>query len=181
MTAREPDGPIGNEILARIESAVLVIADLTHERPNCYYEVGYAHAIGKRVIFSVRKDHDPRRASRNAADPKIHFDLDNHKFSFWEAGEWSRLRVELRGRIAESVRRLRAGASIEDRRSETGEQEILTYMRDVQSSTVDRVVFNVRAIAQELGWPTEDVEVILTRLVDKAHIKDYDTGRYVLA
>jgi nucleoside 2-deoxyribosyltransferase len=181
MTAREPDGPIGNEILAHIESAVLVIADLTHERPNCYYEVGYAHAKGKRVIFSACKDHDPRRASRNATDPKIHFDLDSHKFSFWETGEWSRLRVELRGRIAESLRRLRVGASFEDRRSETGEEEILNYMSETQSSTADKVVFNVRAIAQEIGWPTDDVEVVLTRLVGKALVKEYDAGCFVLA
>jgi hypothetical protein len=74
MVTREPEGPIGNEILARIESARLVIADLTHERQNCYYGVGYAHAMGKKVIFTVRKDHDPRRVGRTASDPKIHFD-----------------------------------------------------------------------------------------------------------
>ena len=178
MVAREPDGPIGNEILARIESARLVIADLTHERPNCYYEVGYAHAKGKRVIFSAREDHNPRRSGREPSDPKIHFDLDSHKFSFWKEGEWTRLRVELRKRIAEHIR---AETTIKDRRSEAGEKEILGYMQETQASAPGRVIFNIRAVAQELGWPTEDVEVVLTRLVGKALVKEYDKGRYTLA
>ena len=33
-------------IAALIEKASLIVCDLTHERPNVYYELGYAHGVG---------------------------------------------------------------------------------------------------------------------------------------
>ncbi|MCG8319773.1 MAG: hypothetical protein MI921_09755 [Cytophagales bacterium] len=45
------------EIMRQIERATFVVADLTGERPNVYYEVGYAHRADKEVILMARKDH----------------------------------------------------------------------------------------------------------------------------
>ena len=35
------------------------MADLTHERPNVYYEIGYAHAFKKPTILTARKGTEP--------------------------------------------------------------------------------------------------------------------------
>ena len=176
MVKNEPEKEITDEILARLESARLVIADMTYEKPNCYYEVGYAHAKGKKVIFCARADHDPRRTGRQEKDMKIHFDLDSHRFSFWQTGEWSRLRMELRDRIEQSLRRLNTGATVAARRSEAGEAEVLDYMREAQSGVMGRVIFHNRAIAQEMGWPVEDVDFLLRRLGEIGAIEEHEGG-----
>ncbi len=43
-------GPIPTRILREIEEAEFVIIDLSVERPNVYYELGYAHGVGNRPI-----------------------------------------------------------------------------------------------------------------------------------
>ena len=48
------DYRITDKILTSIRRAGLVIVDLTHERPNVYFELGFARGLGKTVITIMR-------------------------------------------------------------------------------------------------------------------------------
>jgi hypothetical protein len=48
------DYRITDQILAMISRARFIVADLTHERPNVYFELGYARGLGKKVITILR-------------------------------------------------------------------------------------------------------------------------------
>jgi nucleoside 2-deoxyribosyltransferase len=176
MIEREPSASILNEILSRIETAKLIVADLTFERPNCYYEVGYAQAKGKKVIFTAREDHDPRRPNRQPNGPKVHFDLDSHRISFWRQDALTELRLELTQRIEEAVRGLEASVTTHDRLGEKGESEMLGYFREVQSGKPGTIVLYDHSVSQGLGWPLDEVRLVLKRLAEKEWIEPFAGG-----
>jgi hypothetical protein len=60
-----------SRIKKEIQSAIFVVADLTDERPSCYFEVGYAEALGKPVIYMASK----QSVQKPGTATKVHFDI----------------------------------------------------------------------------------------------------------
>jgi len=65
-------------IKEEIRKSIFVIADLTDERPSCYFEAGYADALGKPIIFVASRE--------SVVNPKtktsIHFDIHRNVYYF---------------------------------------------------------------------------------------------------
>ena len=85
--------PIIDAIHRFIAQADLVFADLSWARPNCYYEVGVARAMGKKTVLTVRKDQFP---------DGVHFDASAYQIEPWTDGELPDLQTRLvqRGQAA---------------------------------------------------------------------------------
>lgn len=67
----QDSGNINAQILENIAKSKIVLADLTGGKPNCYYEAGFAHALGKEVIFCIHENEKP------------YFDLSSNRFIQW--------------------------------------------------------------------------------------------------
>lgn len=65
---------IDDRIVAEIRRSAFVVADFTEHRGGVYYEAGFAHGLGRPVIFTCRKDHLER----------LHFDVRQYNTIDWE-------------------------------------------------------------------------------------------------
>ena len=80
----QDSGNISQQILNNIAESRLVLAELSGERPNCYYEAGFAHALGKELILCIREGDD------------IHFDLAGYRFIVWDTEAAFRRKLKAR-------------------------------------------------------------------------------------
>ncbi len=81
----ENSGKITDQILNSIVESEIVLADLSYQPPNCYYETGFAHAIGREIILTIKE-----------GEPKL-FDLAGYRFIEWRTEH--ELRTKMRSRL----------------------------------------------------------------------------------
>ncbi len=74
-----------DRVYNQISKADIIVADMTNRNPNVFYEVGYAHALGKRTIL----------LTQNAED--IPFDLKHYPHIIYN-NKISRLKKDLTSR-----------------------------------------------------------------------------------
>lgn len=65
------DYRITDKIIENIHAAKFIVADLTHERPNVYFELGYARGLNKKVITVAKET------------SKLHFDIKDWTCEFY--------------------------------------------------------------------------------------------------
>jgi len=82
---------ITQEMFDSIRNCAFVIVDLTFERPNVYYELGYADALDKPIIVTAREG------------TKIHFDAKDFPIIFWNSQ--TNLKKELTNRIQQIAKK----------------------------------------------------------------------------
>ena len=89
-------GLIFDEITKLIEDAEFIICDLTHERPNVYYELGYAHGIGNNNndILLIAKE-----------GTVLHFDISPFRVHFYRSTE--HLRTIVNSNLKEMIHKTR--------------------------------------------------------------------------
>lgn len=68
---QSPLGGLVDRIKNEIRRAQFVVADLTDERPSCYFEAGYAEALGRPVIYIASRE----SIMHPGEETKIHFDI----------------------------------------------------------------------------------------------------------
>lgn len=102
------------QILEKIVNADLIVADLTMERQNCYFELGYAYGNAKTdasVIVSCREDHYHRSESYNSHGPQVHFDLSGRSIIWWDDKNLDDFKSELRKKIELRLEQIKAHQS----------------------------------------------------------------------
>ena len=84
-------GIVIGEITSLIERCEFIICDLTHERPNVYYELGYAHGVGNEAmdILLVAKE-----------GTNLHFDIAPLRVQYYVSSE------NLRSIVSRNLKRM---------------------------------------------------------------------------
>ncbi len=77
---------ISNQILQRIDQAEYIICDLTEEKPNVYYELGYATANKKTVLLTAKKG------------THLHFDIAGYRVVFYTS------MIDLKNQLREELK-----------------------------------------------------------------------------
>jgi hypothetical protein len=174
-------GSILDRLFNQISKADLVVADMSERNPNVFYEVGYAHALGKTTILLTRDEAD------------IPFDL-KHRPHIVYGDSLSRLKAELARRVRwhlENPDRPAAAAPdlvVRANRVElTGHPTVGAKMRGAENSIrlqvtcKNRSARAIRTLSFRIGLLVPTSIVAATTEQQRPQVAIVDEGRRVFA
>jgi len=97
---QEPQKSIHADIFDYISNVPLIIADLSGHKPNCYIELGYAMALNKRIILTLRKSECEDSETKKS---KIAFDTITLRYTFYDENDLHELEEIIYERITNSI------------------------------------------------------------------------------
>lgn len=109
---------VDDRIIAELDRADLVIADLTLARPSVYFEAGYAEGHNKPVVYTSRRDHLSPRADDQHGNFRIHFDLQMKPIIDWSHATDADFARRLESRVNLVLRPIRRARQLESKRAE---------------------------------------------------------------
>lgn len=142
-------------IYGQIAKADVIVAEMTGRTPNVFYEVGYAHGLGKPVILLTSK----------AAD--IPFDLMHYPHVVY-GGQIRTLKAELEKKIAwciEHPELLRSQTSFRSSAGSALDQmgdQIITYLTENRYTKM-----SFERITKLMGFPEEQVRDLIQKSPEK--------------
>lgn len=86
---------IDDQILAAVRRCRFLVADLTGQRQNVYYEAGFAQGLGVPVIWTCR--------TSEITDHQLHLDVRQYAFIDWEEATLDIFRERLTNRIVKAL------------------------------------------------------------------------------
>jgi hypothetical protein len=142
--AERVDNQIFNEnildrIFNQINKADVIVADMTGRNPNVFYEVGYAHALGKIVLLLTQNTND------------IPFDL-KHRQHIIYAGQIAKLRNALVERLTWAI-----GESKKQRRYLSERFLVSIFGTEIQEASLSHNVPTLKVTV----LPQNDIELLI--------------------
>lgn len=98
-----------DQIYNELSTADIIVSDLTHKRPNCYFETGYAMAKRKDevVILCAKKGH------------RVHFDLTAYDVMRWDLKNLDNFIFQFKRRLNERMALIRERTAIPESTQDT--------------------------------------------------------------
>lgn len=151
LTPRRIDRVMHNEridqrILAELQAAHAVVADLTFARPSVYWEAGFAEARGIPVVYTCKGDHFKPRPDDEYGNFRVHFDLQTKNIIRWTSAADGHFRRALEGRLRYVLRPVLQEHAIAEARKREEELFAALPMDDRRRRVVDMAIREAHAL-----------------------------------